>query len=338
MTNALRSSVFGLAVIAAACGRNDNKTVAASRTVDVLAQDTTLDLAPKTTDQTLGPQDVGALAASGVVTAAPSAAAAPVIASATPARSVAKHKPRAILASQTQRTIHARRSSSRTSRRVASASVSSRRTSTRKRTATQPDVVANNTTTIDMAPVESRAASHATRAVFAAGSELTFASQEKVCTDGVSVGNRFQTQLADQVVGTNGAVIPKGSAATAVVSSIAKNPRDANDLGLGLKIISVSLNGRMYPVSSEVTSAEFARVRSGSRGSDIAKVATGSVIGAGIGRVLGRNTKATVMGAVGGAAAGAVVANRTATVNKCVPDGGLITARLVQPLEIDAAD
>ena len=107
---------------------------------------------------------------------------------------------------------------------------------------------------------------------------------------------------------------------------------------IDLQIESLTFNGRTYRVRSRVTDTELDRVRSTSRGSDLAKVAAGTVLGAGMGKVLGRNTRSTVIGAASGGAAGAVLASRSQTYNTCVPDGGRITAQLVQPLTIDTAE
>jgi hypothetical protein len=158
-----------------------------------------------------------------------------------------------------------------------------------------------------------------------------------VCTNTASVGDRFDAVLVEQVTAPSGAVIPKGATAVALVSSV-QNSKAQNGDGIDLQIESLTFNGRTYPVRSKVTDTELDRVRSTSRGSDLAKVATGTVLGAGMGRILGRNTRSTVIGAASGAAAGAVLANRSQTYNTCLPDGGRIIAELVQPLTIDAAE
>lgn len=306
-------------------------------TVDVLAQDTSLKLAPTPTgDQFLGPQDIMAVAA-------PVAATPGTTTPSTPETTASSR--RVTLASQpARRSTRSSRASRRivrttapvrdasSSRRVARSTVRSgtptRRTRSMTTNGAQSDVASHESIPSSVEPTR-RA-----HAFISSGSELTLASSPKVCTNKASVGDRFETRLVNDVVGSNGAIIPKGATATAVVSSVAARTRDANDLGMGLEIESVSFSGRTYPVSSRVTSAQFDRVRSSSRGSDLAKVAAGTLLGAGVGRVVGRNTRSTVIGAVGGAAAGAVLASPSGALNKCVPSGGLITARLVQPLEI----
>jgi len=64
------------------------------------------------------------------------------------------------------------------------------------------------------------------------------------------------------------------------------------------------------------------------------KVATGAVIGAIAGQIFGHHTKSTVIGAATGAAAGAVVAGATGKYDGCVPNGGRISLKLTQPMQV----
>jgi uncharacterized protein YcfJ len=91
-------------------------------------------------------------------------------------------------------------------------------------------------------------------------------------------------------------------------------------------------------VTSETTYAQVDRVRAQSSGETARKVATGAAIGAVLGQILGHKTKSTVIGAGAGAAAGAVIANRNADYDGCVPSGGRITIRLTEPLTIQATE
>ena len=170
--------------------------------------------------------------------------------------------------------------------------------------------------------------------VVSVGSEMTLASGQRICTNTNNVGDRFTAQLAEPVMGANGAVIPVGSSVVVVVTSLSRSDGAGDNIEIGLRVESVTFGGRTYSVSSEVTHAQVDRVRSESRGDDARKVATGAAIGAVVGQILGRKTKSTVIGAATGAAAGAVVASRNANFDGCVPDGGRITIRLTQPLTI----
>ena len=163
------------------------------------------------------------------------------------------------------------------------------------------------------------------------GSELTFASDDRICTSTGNVVGRFSTRLAEDIIGPLGVVIPKGSIATGLVAAGGSGSSDNPERAIHIQ--SLTVGGRTYDLSSEVTHAEFDKVRTRSRTSP-AKVIAGAGLGAILGRVLGGNATSTVIGAAGGAAAGAVVANRTTGFDRCVPSGGLITARLTEPLRV----
>jgi hypothetical protein len=167
-----------------------------------------------------------------------------------------------------------------------------------------------------------------------AGSEISLSAGERVCTNTNKVGDRFNAQIANAVMGANGTVIPAGANAVVSISSLKKSARSGDNIEIGLTVESITFDGRTYAVSSETTYAEVDRVRSQSRSDDVKKVATGAAIGAVLGQILGGKTKSTVIGAATGAAAGAVVANRNADYEGCVPSGGRITIRLSEALTI----
>lgn len=170
--------------------------------------------------------------------------------------------------------------------------------------------------------------------VVSAGSEIALAAGERVCTNTNKVGDRFTAQISSPVMGANGTVIPVGATALVSISSLKKSGRSGDNIEIGLRVESITFDGRTYAVNSETTYAEVDRVRAESRGDDVKKVATGAAIGAVLGQIFGGKTKSTVIGAATGAAAGAVLANRNANYDGCVPSGGRITIRLSEPLTI----
>jgi hypothetical protein len=166
------------------------------------------------------------------------------------------------------------------------------------------------------------------------GSEMSFYSGQKVCTNTNAVGDRFTAQIAEPVQGSNGAVIPAGASAVVEITSLKRSERSNDNIEIGLRVASITFNGKTYPVTSEVSYAQVERVRGESNvGSDAVK---GAAIGAVLGQILGRRTKSTVIGAAGGAAAGAVIGAANAKVDGCVPSGGRITVKLTQPLVVQA--
>jgi hypothetical protein len=174
--------------------------------------------------------------------------------------------------------------------------------------------------------------------VISSGSEMILSSGQRICTNTNNVGDKFTAQIADPVMGANGTVIPAGATATVEISTLQKSSGDGSKIAIGLRVESVTFGGKTYPVTAETTYAQVDQVRAETRGNDTKKVVTGAAIGAVLGQIFGHSTKSTVIGAAGGAAAGAVVANRNANYDGCVPSGGRITIRLTEPLTIQATE
>ena len=168
----------------------------------------------------------------------------------------------------------------------------------------------------------------------AAGTSINLASNSRVCTNTNKAGDRFTARVTAPVSGSNGATIPAGSTATVEVVSL-KRSENANDpIVMTLRVVSIQVNGRAVPVTSDVTYAQVDRERTTTKAKDAQKVATGAVIGAIAGQILGKDTKSTVIGAATGAAAGTAVAMGTANYDGCIPDGGRITIALSAPVQV----
>jgi hypothetical protein len=174
--------------------------------------------------------------------------------------------------------------------------------------------------------------------VVSSGSEISLAAGQRICTNTNSVGDRFTAQIAEPVMGANGTVIPVGATAVVSITSLQRSEKAGEQIEIGLRVESIAYAGKTYPVSSETTYAQVDKVRAQSGGETARKVATGAAIGAVLGQILGHKTKSTVIGAGAGAAAGAVIANRSADYDGCVPSGGRITIRLTEPLTIHASE
>jgi hypothetical protein len=174
--------------------------------------------------------------------------------------------------------------------------------------------------------------------VVSSGSEISLAAGQRVCTNTNSIGDRFTAQISNPVMGANGTVIPVGSTAVVSITSLKKSENSGDNIEIGLRVESITYDGKTYPVSSETTYAQVDRVRAESRSDDVKKVAAGAAIGAVLGQIFGHKTKSTVIGAAAGGAAGAVVASRNANYDGCVPSGGRITIRLTEPLTIQATE
>jgi hypothetical protein len=164
------------------------------------------------------------------------------------------------------------------------------------------------------------------------GSTMSFYSGQKICTNTNAVGDRFTAQTSEPVQGSNGVVIPAGSSAVVEITSLKRSQRANDNIEIGLRVESITFNGKTYPVTSEVSYAQVEKVRGESNTAGDA--VRGAAIGAILGQILGHRTKSTVIGAAGGAAAGAAIGAANAKVDGCVPSGGRITVKLTQPLVV----
>jgi hypothetical protein len=168
----------------------------------------------------------------------------------------------------------------------------------------------------------------------ASGSEISLYSGQRVCTNTYAVGDRFTASVAESVQGSNGVAIPAGATAVIEVTALKRSENANDNIAMEFIVRSIAFNGTTYPVTSTVTSAQVDKVRNGDASNDVKKVAAGAVIGAIAGQIFGHHTKSTVIGAATGAAAGAVVAGATGKYDGCVPNGGRISLKLTQPMQV----
>ncbi|WP_353267174.1 hypothetical protein [Gemmatimonas sp.] len=171
----------------------------------------------------------------------------------------------------------------------------------------------------------------------AAGTALSFAAGEKVCSNTTSVGEKFTADLTESVNATNGVTIPSGATGTFEVLE-AKTAKNSNDnTALRVRLVSVQFGGKTYPVDGTVQTASTERIRSATKGTDAKKVAGGAILGAIAGQVIGKNTKGTVIGAAAGAAAGTAAAAATANFDTCLNTGSSISVTLDGPVTVRPA-
>lgn len=212
-----------------------------------------------------------------------------------------------------------------------------RPTTTTRRTPTTTTRTTPRTTTTASGNTVTRtpAGSAARVGTIPAGATLNLASGEKICTNTNRVGERFSATLTSAVSGSNGAVIPAGATATVEVTELKRSENANDNVVMGFRVLSVSFNGRTYPVSATTSYAQVNKVRNQPKSKDVQKVVGGAAIGAIAGQILGKSTKATVIGAAVGGAAGAGAAAATANYEGCVNSGGRITATLNSSTQVN---
>jgi hypothetical protein len=210
------------------------------------------------------------------------------------------------------------------------------RTTTPPRTATAPRPAPSGpaTTPSGNTVTPTPGAQPEVRGVIAAGSTINLSSGSRVCTNTHRVGQTFTATVANTVTGSNGSAIPAGATAVVEITSLSRSENVNDPIDVGLRVRSITFEGRTYPVSATTASASVERVRSTTASKDAQKVATGAAIGAIAGQILGRDTRSTVAGAAVGAAAGAGAAAATANYDGCIPAGGRITITLNSATEV----
>jgi hypothetical protein len=210
-------------------------------------------------------------------------------------------------------------------------------TISKKPTTTAPSAPAAPTTTASGNTVE-RGPSGTERGIgsIPAGSEIQLSSNSRVCTNTHKVGQRFSATVSNTVTGSNGATIPAGAIATVEITELSRSENSRDPINMGFRVVSVTFNGKTYPISATTTYANVDRVKNQPKGKDVQKVIGGAAIGAIIGQVIGKSTKGTVIGAATGAAAGTAAAAATANYEGCVPSGGRITITLDNAATVQA--
>jgi hypothetical protein len=202
-------------------------------------------------------------------------------------------------------------------------------------TTTRPRSTPTTTTTPSGNTAKTSAAgSEAALASVPAGTEISMTSNDRICTNTNKAGDRFTATVTNSVTGTNGAVIPAGAKAVIQIADLKRSENATDNIQMVFNVLSLSWNGKTYPVNAAIEHVDVDKVRNSSTGNDAKKVVGGAVVGAILGQVIGKNTKSTVIGAATGAAAGTAVAMGTANYEGCVPNGGNIQVKLTEPATI----
>jgi hypothetical protein len=142
---------------------------------------------------------------------------------------------------------------------------------------------------------------------------------------------------ADVTDARGNVVIPAGSAATFTIDKIEPGSDQVRPEGrLMIDVASVTVRGQSYPLTATLDPIAHHLEGRGITKDEAARVAAGTAIGAGIGQVIGKNTKGTVIGGAVGAVAGGAVAVRYAYRDVIVSAGTPVVFTLGQALNISA--
>jgi hypothetical protein len=216
---------------------------------------------------------------------------------------------------------------------TAPAPAKARPTTSHPRTSTSSSTPTKTTTASGNTVEKTAAGSEGNVATIPAGSSISFASDQRVCTNTNKVGDTF-TATTSEPVTVGSATIPAGATANVKVTQLKRSENANDNVVVGLAVTSIAYGGKTYPVDANVAYAKVDKVRNSSKGNDAKKVIGGAIAGAILGQAIGKDTKGTVIGGAAGAAAGTAAAAATANYEGCVPQGGKITIQLNSAAQI----
>ena len=131
-------------------------------------------------------------------------------------------------------------------------------------------------------------------------------------------------------------VIPSGATVDLLITDLEPaTSRSDPDGKLALSVTSTMIRGKTYGLQGEVTSVPHTLKSHGIGTSEAKKVGIGTAVGAVVGQVIGKDTKATVIGGAVGAVAGAAVARETKNRDLVVTVGAPVVITLTGPFTID---
>ncbi|HEX7023977.1 MAG TPA: glycine zipper 2TM domain-containing protein [Gemmatimonadales bacterium] len=149
-------------------------------------------------------------------------------------------------------------------------------------------------------------------------------------------GETFTASVTSDVKDGRGrVVIPAGSTLNLTITELQPaDDKSKADGRITVRVSSVTVEGRTYPISARITSMAHTLKGRGVGATEVEKTAAGAVIGGIAGRIIGGDATGTVIGAVVGGAAGAAVAVETANRDVVVAAGTQIVVALDEPVKI----
>lgn len=173
------------------------------------------------------------------------------------------------------------------------------------------------------------------RVTLSAGTEIAIQTNEAIDSKTARVGQTFNAQVAQDVMGSNGEVlIPKGSDATLVIRQVSSGSTTGSpDIALDLN--SLTVGGRRYTVNtSDLQQSNNEGIGKNRRTAEM--VGGGAALGTLLGAVAGGG-KGAAIGAAAGAAAGGTAQVLTKGKEVKVPAETVLKFKLDKPLHLTPA-
>lgn len=170
-----------------------------------------------------------------------------------------------------------------------------------------------------------------------AGTVIALAATDTITSRHHRAGDVVTATNAEDLRDTRGrVVIPAGATFSGVIVEIKPAGSPGGQGTLRLAFDRVAFGGQTYAAVAEADSLATEMQGRGITGGDAAKVGAGAAVGAVAGRIIGKDTKSTIIGGVVGAAAGGAVAAATKDQDIVLPAGGLVRLRLAEDLVLTA--
>jgi hypothetical protein len=175
-----------------------------------------------------------------------------------------------------------------------------------------------------------RAATPAPKAlVIPAGTVITVRASQELGSKISQAGDSFSGVLAEPVQVGGSVAIPKGAEVSGTVAEAVPQGRLKGEAKLQLKLESVTVNGKQYPIQT----ATFSEVQKGKGKRTVGMVAGGAGLGALIGGLTGGG-KGAAIGAAAGGGAGTAGAALTGGKDVVIPAESAMSFKLTEPVEI----
>ena len=170
------------------------------------------------------------------------------------------------------------------------------------------------------------------RVVLPTGTEISIRTNETIDSRNARVGQTFNAQVAQDVLGSSGEVlIPKGSDASLILRELSSGGKTGSP-ELALDLDSMTVQGRRYTVSTtDLEKRGNQGIGKNRRTAEM--VGGGAALGTLLGAIAGGG-KGAVIGAVAGAAAGGTAQVLTKGKEVKVPAETVLKFKLDQPLDL----
>ena len=170
----------------------------------------------------------------------------------------------------------------------------------------------------------------------ASGSRISGSLTQTINSSSTKEGETVTiTVTSDVKDGRGRVVIPSGATVALLITDLEPaTSRSDPDGKLALSVTSTTIRGKTYALQGAVTSVPHTLKSHGVGTSEVKKVAIGTAVGAAVGQVIGKDTKATVVGGAVGAVAGAAVARETKNRDLVVTVGAPVVITLTGPFTI----